>query len=263
MKISILQKLPILITFIFALNFVYSQTFNPNDCNGNSVNIFSDLDAGKAVVLFYYMPNCGTCPPHATSIQTMANNILVTYPGMIKAYSFPISQPETDCIYSASWVVDNNLSLYIPMINGATSLAFYGEFAMPTIVLLGGTDHSVMHLYDQGFEASDTTLMRSLILDLIDPSQANTLKLDENISSLDVYPNPTSELLNITLKLKELSKVSFELIDLAGRSILTQNEIEIKESEQEINVSEIPNGSYILKISINGIWSNQKVSIKH
>ncbi len=265
MKTSFLNKTAIITSFIISVSYSFSQTamdFNTNDCNGNPVHLFSDLDAGKAVVLFYYMPNCGSCPPHAANIQTMANNINANYPGMVKAYSYPY-QDVTDCAYSASWVVDNNLQLFIPMNNGATSLAYYGEFAMPTIVLLGGTDHSVMHLYDQGFDVSDTVLMRNLILDLIDPSQANTLKLDENITSLDVFPNPTSEVLNVKLKLKEVSEVSFELLDITGRILLTQSEIKLKEGTEEINVCEIPNGSYILKINVNGNWSNQKVSIKH
>ena len=48
-----------LIKFYFALNSSFSQTamdFNTNDCNGNMF-LFSDLDAGKALILIYYMPN--------------------------------------------------------------------------------------------------------------------------------------------------------------------------------------------------------------
>ena len=265
MNTSFIHKTAILASFIFTLNISFSQTaldFNTNDCNGNPVHLFSDLDAGKAVVLFYYMPNCGTCPPHATSIQTMANHINANYPGMVKAYSYPFENV-TDCAYSASWVIDNNLPLYIPMNNGGDSWPYYGEFAMPTIVLLGGTNHSVMRLYDQGFDVSDTVSMRNLILDLIDPAQANTLKLDENITSIDVFPNPTFELLNVNLNLKDESTVSFELIDITGRKVLSQKEIKIKNGTKEINVSEIPNGSYILKIDINGVLTNQKISIKH
>jgi hypothetical protein len=265
MKNTLLSKITILTSFVFAFNSSFSQLamdFNTNDCNGNPVHLFSDLDAGKAVVLFYYMPNCGSCPPHATEIQTMTNHINANYPGMVKGYSYPY-QDVTDCVYSASWVVDNNLPFFTPMNNGATSLAYYGEFAMPTIVLLGGSDHSVMHLYDQGFDVSDTVLMRNLILDLIDPAQANTVKLDKNSTSLEVYPNPSSEVLNVKFDLKEVSKVSFELIDLTGRKLFSQNEVEVKNGSKEINVSEIPNGSYILKIKINGNWTNQKVSVKH
>lgn len=265
MKNIFFYKIAILSSFIFALNISFSQTaldFNTNDCNGNPVHLFSDLDAGKAVVLFYYMPNCGTCPPHATSIQTMANHINANYPGMVKAYSYPY-QDITDCAYSSSWVVDNSLPLYTPMNNGATSLAYYGEFAMPTIVLLGGTNHSVMHLYDQGFDVSDTVLMRNLILDLIDPAQAKVSNVDNNITSVDIFPNPTSEFLHFTMKLKELSKVSFELIDLSGRVIIVQNEIEVKEGTQEMNVSAIPNGTYLIRINMNGVCSTQKVNIKH
>jgi hypothetical protein len=265
MKIALLQKIALLSSFIFSLNSHFSQTaldFNTTDCNGNPVHLFSDLDAGKAVILIYYMPNCSPCPAHATAIQTMANQINVDYPGMVKAYAYPY-QDVTDCVYSTSWVVDNNLPLFIPMNNGAASLNYYGEFAMPTIVLLGGTNHDVLHLYDQGFYDSDTTQMRGLILDLINPAQANTENIDANVTSLEVFPNPSSDVLTVRLNLKEQSNVSFDLVDVTGRIVLHQKSVEMKMGQQEISVSEVPNGSYVLKMNINGVSSNQKVTVKH
>ena len=71
------------------------------DCYGNAVDMFADLDAGKAVILHFYMPDCGSCPPPAKKIQTMADDIMATYPGMIKAYAFPF-QNSTTCEYSIS-----------------------------------------------------------------------------------------------------------------------------------------------------------------
>ncbi len=252
---SLIRQSAFTFSFIITAFTSFSQfalDFNTLDCNGNSVHLFSDLDAGKAVVLFYYMPNCGSCPPHATEIQTMANNINTNYPGMVKAYSYPY-QDITDCVYSASWVVDNNLPLYAPMNNGATSLAYYGAFAMPTIVLLGGTNHRVMMTLDQGFDVSDTVAMRDSIINLLDPpASANTIELNKNKFSIDVYPNPTSEVINIQFNLTKKSTLSFELIDLTGRVILSQEKLKIMEGKvnKEINISEIPNGSYLMQITI-------------
>ncbi len=42
------------------------------DCNGNSHDLMADLDAGKAVLLHFFMPSCGSCPPPAQKIQKMA-----------------------------------------------------------------------------------------------------------------------------------------------------------------------------------------------
>src|SRR5688572_892045 len=81
------------ILIIAALMFVFTisraQTvmqISGNDCNGVSHDLFSDLDAGKAVILHFFM-TCASCPPPAQKIQAMANNILATHPGMISAYA--------------------------------------------------------------------------------------------------------------------------------------------------------------------------------
>jgi len=59
MKTLLLRKIATLSSFIFALNSSFPQTamdFNTNDFNGNMF-LFSDLDAGKALILIYCMPN--------------------------------------------------------------------------------------------------------------------------------------------------------------------------------------------------------------
>jgi hypothetical protein len=72
------------------------------------VDLFADLDAGKAVILHFFMPSCGSCPPPAQKIQTMANNINAMHPAMVKGLCFPF-QNSTTCAYAASWVSSNNL----------------------------------------------------------------------------------------------------------------------------------------------------------
>lgn len=267
MKTSFFHKIAVATSFIISTSYSFSQTamdFNTNDCNGNPVHLYTDLDAGKAVILFYFMPNCGSCPPHASEIQTMANNINTNFPNKVKAYSYPY-QDVTDCAYSASWVVDNNLPFFTPMYNGETSLAYYGAFAMPTVVLLGGTNHDIMAVYDQGFDVSDTVTIRNLILDLIDPLSANTTELNENISSFDIFPNPTSDVVNIHFNLKDQSTITVEIMDLTGRKTYLQEKVKMERGKvkKEVNTSGIPNGNYIIQININGINTTKKITIKH
>lgn len=65
------------------------------DCNANTHDLLADLDAGKAVILHFFMQNCGSCPPPAKKIQAMANNILAMHPGMITAYAMPFNNTTT------------------------------------------------------------------------------------------------------------------------------------------------------------------------
>lgn len=142
-----------------------AMQFSGLDCNGNNVDVFADLNAGKAVVLFFFMPNCGACPPPATKVQAMANNVMNTYPGMVKGYAFPYNNSST-CSTAQAWVTNNSLNFYAPVDSGAAQVAYYGGFGMPTVVLLGGLDHRVMFV-TQSFLTSDTTIMRDSILNLL------------------------------------------------------------------------------------------------
>ena len=237
-----------------------AMDFSGVDCSGANVNLFNDLDAGKAVVLFYYMPSCGSCPPEATKIQTMANAINVNYPGMVKGYAFPF-QNSTTCSYSASWVVNNSLPLFQAMDSGATQVAYYGGFGMPTVVLLGGPGHAKLW-GTQNFVTADTTTMHDLIIAML------TANLDESsneLSALSVYPNPANDVLNVNFTLANAGEVSIELLDLSGKLItsVSKEQMELGAMQKQLNVAEIVSGSYLLSVSVNGSKSIEKVNIIH
>jgi hypothetical protein len=247
--------------FALAANFSFAQTtamnFTGEDCNGNQVNLFSDLDAGKAVMLIFYMPNCGTCPPVAAAMQTMANNINATHPGLVKAYAFPY-QNSTTCAYSASWTANNNLPLFIPMDSGAVQVAYYGGFGMPTVVLLGGDNQDVLFT-TQDFDAQDTTTMRDLILNTF------TANVDEQTAGggLSAYPNPASDLLSISIQAQSGSEVWVEMTDLAGKQVLALEKEQLVGNviEKQLDVSGIPAGTYIIRVHRDGATDSQKINI--
>jgi hypothetical protein len=234
-----------------------AMNFTGDDCNGNPVDLFADLDAGKAVMLIYYMPNCGTCPPVASAMQTMANNINATHPGLVKAYAFPY-QNSTTCAYSASWTANNNLPLFIPMDSGAVQVAYYGGFGMPTVVLLGGDNRDVLYV-TQDFNASDTTTMRDLILNTF---TAGTEEQSSDLA-LAAYPNPATELLNVSFSAQPGSWI--ELADLSGKQVLVCDKEQSNGIvEKKIDVSGIPEGIYIVRVHTGaGAASSRKITITH
>jgi hypothetical protein len=60
-----------------------------NDCSGANHHLFADLDAGKFVLLHFFMSSCSSCPPSAKRIQYMANNINAAHPGSVIGYAIP------------------------------------------------------------------------------------------------------------------------------------------------------------------------------
>lgn len=249
---------------MFVITISKAQTamqFSGVDCNSNSVDLFADLDAGKAVILHFYMPNCGSCPPPAQKIQMMANNINATYPGMVKGYAFPF-QNSTTCTYSSSWVSSNNLSmLYSPMDSGATQVAYYGGFGMPTVVLLGGADHRVM-FSTQSFATSDTTIMRDSILALL--STTGVMDLPDAVTSFSVFPNPASDNVFINLTLNETTNLLIDVIDMTGKQVaVISDEKQNGTITKQFSTVALPNGIYFIRIQVNGKEATQRLTVNH
>lgn len=236
-----------------------AMDFSGIDCNGNNVDLFQDLDAGTAVVLFFYMPNCGSCPPSAQKIQTMANNINTNNPGAVKAYSFPY-QNSTTCSYSASWVTTNNLPLYTPMDSGAVQVAYYGGFGMPTVVLLGGDNRDVLFV-TQDFNTSDTTTMRNLILGLT----ANTEEISKNQINFEIFPNPSFDKFNLNVTIDNKSEFYYQILDLSGKLISSSEKEIVAQGKlpKEIDNNSLQSGSYFLRVYLNNISSVQKFNVAH
>ncbi len=255
------------IALTFVITISKAQTpiqFSGLDCNGATVDLFADLDAGKAVVLFYYMPSCGSCPPPAQKIQTMANNINATYPGMVKGYAYPF-QNSTTCTYSSSWVSSNGLStIYAPMDSGATQVAYYGGFGMPTAVLVGGSGANKRVMFSTlSFSTRDTTAMRDSILNMLN-STTDIEDLPSSENTFSVYQNPATDHVSINLGLKETSNLLIDVIDITGKQVaIIMNERQTGLVTKQFSTAELPSGNYFVRLQVNGKTETQKLTVNH
>ena len=262
-KMKVLITISLIITcFCTNINAQTAMQISGVDCYGEPVDKFADLDAGKAIILHFYMPDCGACPPPADKMQEMATNIMVDYPDMVKGYAFPF-QDITTCDYSISWVEDNHLPFFAPMDSGEYPVAYYGGFGMPTVVLLGGADHRVMFT-TLSFITSDTTEMRDSILNMLG-APTDILNNVSSISNFNVYPNPANEILQINVDISMNSDIKINILDITGKLIL-----EIAEEKnvagniiKQVNVSSISEGIYLVKLTANGNSSMKMLTITH
>lgn len=253
------------ITLFFLFTISKAQTtamqLNGLDCNGNSHDLFADLDAGKAVVVFFYMPNCGSCPPPAKKVQAMAENVNAMHAGMVVGYVMPFNN-STTCGAAATWVTTNAVPFYAPFDSGAVQVANYGGFGMPTVVLLGGTDHRVM-FSTLSFSTADTTQMRDSIMALLESPSAIT-NLPSTVSSFSVFPNPANNNVSINLNLNETSTLLLDVTDVTGKQVaIIADEKQTGAVRKQFNTASIPNGTYFVRLQINGNTATQKLTVTH
>jgi len=253
------------ITLMLCVTISNAQTamqFSGLDCNGNSVDLFADLDAGKAVVLFFYMPNCGACPPPAQKIKAMADDINAGFPDFVKGYAFPYNNTTT-CAASINWA---NTSLvndfYAPMDSGATMVAHYGGFGMPSIAIVGGLDHRVM-FFTMSFTTGDTAVMADSIRALY--GQLNDISsLPAGVSSFDAFPNPASDFISIHLDLNETASLYIDIADITGKQVaVIMNEVQRGTIKKQFYTEALPNGNYLVRLQVNGKTVSKKLSVNH
>ncbi len=232
------------------------------DCNNVNHNLFAELDAGKAAVLYFFMDNCNVCPPPATNIQNMINNILINYPGMVTAYAMPYNNVTT-CAQTATWVTSNNLNLYAPYDSGAVQVAHYGGFGMPTVVLLGGSDHRTL-FKTKAYLDSDTTIMRDSILALFAAGPSSVTNVSD-ANDISIFPNPASYSTSVSVSLMKSSNLTMEICDISGKLIETICQLQKARGciMQQINTSAYPNGQYFIKINTDGKIYYRKLEISH
>ncbi len=259
-------------TFMLAVGILLASTnskaqttamnFSITDCNAMPHDLYSDLDAGKAVILEFFMLSCSGCVVAGDLLEPMKANILAQYPGMLESYAFGYSDSYT-CTNVLNWVTTNGYTSY-PCDSGALQVAYYGGMGMPTIVIIGGAGtHDLLSAPYVGFATSDTTTVGNDIRNFL-----GGLSVAENknsITQFNVFPNPTNSDVNLTFNLTENGKVIIDILDLSGRLVtnLSNEKMAIGKVNKTISTSAIESGNYLLRVNVNGNVSQQKLNVIH
>ncbi len=235
--------------------------YNFVDCAGNPQSLFAELDAGKALILEFFMTSCSPCIGAGQTLEIMKADLMAEFPGMIKAYAFGFSDSYT-CTAINNWVTTNGITS-IPSDSGAYQVAYYGGMGMPTIVILGGgTSHSVLGTPYLTYTTSDTTTMAADIRNFL-----NGTGVAENcfVSKLNVFPNPAGSEVKVSFEMVQTADVKIELFDIAGRLIakLADKKSQTGLVNETVNTAIYPDGSYIMKITSNGVVTPRKLNIVH
>jgi transcription initiation factor IIF auxiliary subunit len=110
--------------------------------------------------------------------------------------------------------------------------------------------------YADNVKASDLSGVSALIngkiaeLAVLDAGAVNEV-------SVDYYPNPAHDVLNVVVS----ADAKVVLMDITGKSILFETEVNANQ-KKEINVSDLRNGLYLMKVYSNDFVSNSKVVIQ-
>ena len=254
-----MKRLSILIVFLLfgaglhaqQTNLTQAVDFTVTDCHGQTYNLFEILDRGQAVFIDFFFYSCGQCQvisPYITGSYTQMGC------NMHDVFYIEISYMDSDAACQ-QWA--NEYGVEFPTVGkdggGNEVFDLYGITACPTLVLIM-PDRSIpiqglLDLYP--FSAQD--VVNAMQRYGLQPHDCNTTSIDENNTTLTLFPNPANE--RVTLQGENLGVVS--IYNALGQKVDT---FITDESQLVIPTDKYQDGIYFIKTS-NG--NTQRLVITH
>lgn len=233
---------------MFVITISKAQTatdFTATDCNSNSHNLFSELDAGKVIVLVWVMP-CINCVAPSLSTSNVVQSFQSTYPGRVFFYLVK-DIGTTTCSSLTSWAANNGIIPSATFNSRVANMSDYGVGAMPKTAVLGGSNHSVFYVADGNV---DVTSLQNAINAALAATGINGLSNDA--LSVNIFPNPATNKTTISFSLEKTSDVKIELFNIEGQLVknIMDGKLASGDNEIKMDLSKIRAGVYFIKLSI-------------
>ena len=145
---------------------------------------------------------------------------------------------------------DTIASVYYPLSGMAMSWA---NFSIPITYLNGNDpDSCIIILSASQANGAPTAANSYLYVDGLNFTGI-VANVSHNTSTMDlvIFPNPTSDKLNIDLSVLNNKKATIKIVDVTGKEIRSI-EIQSVNEKTQLDISDLPKGNYILKVISSG-----------
>ena len=240
-----------LLSFFFAAfaatGFAQTATdFSTTDCDGNGHTLFTELDAGKVIVLNWVMP-CSSCINGSLSAYNIVQGYASSNPGQVFHWLLDDNGGST-CTTLINWCnsygIGPNNTIFQNTGNAANE-ANYGGAGMPHVCVVG-PDH---HIYFNGLGSAAynptgvTNAINQALLALgIHQTQNFSFHVNAVADSKNVKVNFT---------LSEPSNVKLDILNELGQSVATRDlgKQPAGKSESEFSLSGMSQGVYFVRFN--------------
>ena len=260
------MKKLLVICFAWLCSFLsFGQTaanFNCNDCSGANHDLFSELNAGKVVVICWVMP-CASCIGGALAAQAACSNFATSNPGQVLYYCAD-DVANTTCATLTSWCANNGISPTAAFSNAAVDMSPYGAPGMPKVVVLGDANYTVY--YNQNDNSISTSGIHNAITSALAAIATGVNEVaDSPFTSISVHPNPSNSSCSLSFALNEDAKVKAEIMSLSGQKVADVITYNLVKGDNTLNIptAGLANGSYFINLSVGENSKKIKLVVLH
>jgi len=238
---------------LFAAQAQTAVDFTATDCGGSSHNLYTELNAGKIVVLTWVMP-CSMCVSGGNAAQNAVQSFSTTNPGKVLFWMID-DLGDTPCASLTSWAISNGISKATMFENtgNAISESNFGGSGMPHVVVIS-PDKTILYNQKNG-NANDQTGITNAIaqgltatgISQIDPRQ------------ISIAPNPalTEVKLSYGVAIKEVT-----VLTVSGQVVMNEH-FPSGKMNPSVSVSSLTPGMYEIVITDAGGRRGVQQFLKH
>jgi len=258
-----MRKIIFFITILFISIYGTAQiapNFTSNDCSGTNTDLYTQLDAGKVIVICWVMP-CSSCIPATKTSYNVVQSFQTSNPNKVLFYLCD-DYGDTPCASINSWA--NGISVpasasSLRFSNAAINMANYGSTGMPKITVIGGSSHNIY--YNVNSTVNGTALQEAITTAL---NATGVEEMATITSDINLFPNPVNSMLHITFTIEKQTTINFEIYDILGQKVYTNIDKFTKGiNKLEINTTKFNNGIYFVKIANAESTKTLKFNVSH
>ncbi len=259
-----MKKILLVLLLISISSALLAQTatnFNCNDCSGVAHDLFTELDAGKVIVITWVMP-CGACSGPALTAYNTVDSYQLANPGRVFFY-LADDVGNTSCLTMNGWA--NSMSIpqnaySLRFSNAAIDMTDYGTAGMPKVVIIGGSSHTVFYNANNSVNAFAMQNAINLALSATGINENNN-----TISGLNIFPNPADKSSEIKFNLTKSISMNIDLFNLEGKKIesVFSGEMQSGGNSIVVNTSSLLSGMYLVKLNGDGYSSFMNLVVAH
>lgn len=220
--------------------------FNCNDCAGNNHDLFTELDAGKVIVISWVMP-CGSCIGPTLTASNIVQSYASSNPGQVFLYVVD-DYANTNCTALNGWCSTNGITATTFSDASINMLDYNSTPGMPKIVVLGGGSSHTVFFNEVNAASGNATAMQAAIDSAL---LTGVSEVKSALSEVALYPNPAinSSVLNVSVK--QQAEVQVNVVDALGQNVLSVFSGTMMPGEHvlAINVTELAVGIYFVQVS--------------